>query len=98
MNGQSVDSLDGLYAIGADGSPIALGDDVYVIDENGDVITAEENAAGGGTSGENGTFTISGRGWGHNVGLSQWGAYAQALEGRTYKEILTFYYTGITVG
>ncbi len=98
VNGQSVDSLDGLYAIGADGSPIALGDDVYVIDENGDVITAEENAAGGGTSGENGTFTISGRGWGHNVGLSQWGAYAHALEGRTYKEILTFYYTGITVG
>ena len=55
-------------------------------------------AAGGSATGEDGVITISGSGWGHNVGLSQWGAYAQAKEGRTYEEILKFYYTGITVG
>lgn len=59
---------------------------------------SEEPVSNVHTADENGNLTISGRGWGHNVGLSQWGAYAQGLEGRTYKEILSFYYTGITVG
>jgi stage II sporulation protein D len=30
--------------------------------------------------------------------MSQYGAYAMAKLGYTYEEILTFYYTGITVG
>jgi len=42
-------------------------------------------------------FTITGSGWGHNVGMSQWGAYAMAQQGYNYKDILTFYYTGIEV-
>ena len=29
--------------------------------------------------------------------MSQWGAYAMAQQGYTYKDILTFYYTGIEV-
>lgn len=44
------------------------------------------------------TFTFSGHGWGHGLGLSQWGARALALEGKTYRDILTYYYTGVTVG
>lgn len=36
-----------------------------------------------------------GRGSGHGVGLSQWGARGMAVVGRTYKEILRYYYTGI---
>ncbi len=43
-------------------------------------------------------FTFIGKGWGHNVGMSQWGAYAMAKQGYTYLNILQFYYTGITVG
>ena len=46
----------------------------------------------------NGSITFVGKGWGHNIGLSQWGAYAMANQGHTYLEILQFYYTGITVG
>ena len=42
-------------------------------------------------------FTITGSGWGHNVGMSQWGAYAMAQQGYDYIDILTFYYTGIEV-
>lgn len=45
------------------------------------------------TTGE-AVFAVSGRGWGHGVGLSQWGAYGQAKEGRTYDEILAHYYFG----
>ena len=41
------------------------------------------------------TFTCTRYGWGHNVGLSQWGAYAMAKNyGKDYQEILGFYYTG----
>ena len=34
------------------------------------------------------------RGWGHRVGLSQYGADAMAVAGKTYEEILKHYYVG----
>lgn len=42
-------------------------------------------------------FTFSGRGYGHGVGMSQWGAYGMAKEGYTYEEILRHYFTGIEI-
>ena len=33
-----------------------------------------------------------GHGWGHGVGMCQWGAYGMALKGYSYKEILKFYF------
>jgi stage II sporulation protein D len=44
------------------------------------------------------TFVVSGRGWGHGVGMSQWGAYGFAKEGATFDEILAHYYQGTTLG
>jgi stage II sporulation protein D len=41
------------------------------------------------------SFLLTGGGWGHGVGMSQWGAYGQAKEGRAYDEILRSYYTGV---
>lgn len=35
-----------------------------------------------------------GRGFGHGVGMSQWGAYAMAQQGRSYEQILSHYYRG----
>ena len=44
-------------------------------------------------------YVIDGRGWGHGVGMSQYGAYGYALdEGRDFRWILGHYYTGTTVG
>ena len=43
-------------------------------------------------------FVVSGRGYGHGVGMSQYGAYGQALAGRTYDQILAHYYTGTQLG
>jgi SpoIID/LytB domain protein len=43
-------------------------------------------------------FVVSGRGYGHGVGMSQYGAYGQALAGRTYEQILAHYYTGTQIG
>lgn len=41
------------------------------------------------------SFTCTRYGWGHNVGLSQWGAYAMATYyGKNYQDILGFYFTG----
>jgi SpoIID/LytB domain protein len=43
---------------------------------------------------DGGVFRVTGYGWGHGRGMSQWGAYAAAKAGRTYPEILRFYYPG----
>jgi len=37
-------------------------------------------------------FTFKGRGWGHKVGLCQWGAKGMAEKGKKYKYILEYYY------
>jgi stage II sporulation protein D len=44
-----------------------------------------------------GTVVINGKGYGHLVGMSQYGAKGMAEEGYTYTEILQHYYTGVTV-
>ena len=43
-------------------------------------------------------FVISGRGWGHGVGMAQWGAQGYAQQGYTYDQILAHYYRGTTLG
>jgi stage II sporulation protein D len=45
----------------------------------------------------NGNFTFITRGYGHGVGLSQYGAQFMALDGYGYQDILTHYYTGTEV-
>jgi stage II sporulation protein D len=40
------------------------------------------------------TIVINGRGWGHGVGMSQYGALGLAREGWTYAQILAHYYPG----
>ncbi|HEY8394216.1 MAG TPA: SpoIID/LytB domain-containing protein [Thermaerobacter sp.] len=44
--------------------------------------------------GEGDVWIFHGRGWGHGVGLDQWGAEAMARDGRGYREILRHYYPG----
>lgn len=43
---------------------------------------------------EDGEITVTTHGFGHRVGMSQYGAEAMAREGSTYGQILTHYYTG----
>ena len=49
------------------------------------------------TSSGSGSFVISGSGNGHNVGMSQWGAYSMANLGYSYRDILQFYYTDVSI-
>jgi stage II sporulation protein D len=46
---------------------------------------------------KSGTFTIRGHGFGHGHGMSQYGAYGAARQGKTYKQIVRFYYPGTTL-
>jgi stage II sporulation protein D len=40
---------------------------------------------------------LTGRGWGHGVGMCQWGARGMAKKGYSYKSILAHYYTDVAV-
>jgi stage II sporulation protein D len=44
------------------------------------------------------TFVVTGRGYGHGVGMSQYGALGFARNGATYDRILSHYYPGTTLG
>jgi len=43
-------------------------------------------------------FVVQGRGWGHGIGMSQWGAQGFAQHGWTHQQILAHYYRGTTLG
>ena len=46
---------------------------------------------------EGDTFVIKGGGYGHGIGMSQNGANEMARKGKTYIDILTLFFPGITV-
>jgi stage II sporulation protein D len=43
------------------------------------------------------SLVASGRGFGHGVGMSQWGAYGLALRGQGHEQILRYFYRGVEV-
>lgn len=47
---------------------------------------------------EDDTVTFNGAGWGHGVGMSQYGTEAMATEGWDYAQILSHYYAGSSIG
>jgi stage II sporulation protein D len=53
------------------------------------VVCATAATARAGTA-----LIVTGHGWGHGVGMSQWGAYGYALHGWKYRRILAHYYPG----
>ncbi|MCW2748868.1 MAG: hypothetical protein JWP10_2010 [Nocardioidaceae bacterium] len=45
-----------------------------------------------------GKLSVEGHGYGHGIGMSQYGAYGAALKGLTYPKILSYYYPGTALG
>ena len=43
-------------------------------------------------------ISFDGKGYGHGVGMSQWGAYMMAKEGLSFQDILHHYYQGVEIG
>ncbi|HEX4680680.1 MAG TPA: SpoIID/LytB domain-containing protein [Gaiellaceae bacterium] len=50
------------------------------------------------TSPASSVVVVNGHGWGHGLGMSQWGAYGYAKHGWTFDRILAHYYSGTTLG
>src|SRR5919198_4543896 len=44
------------------------------------------------------TFVVTGHGWGHGVGMSQYGAYGYAQKGVAYNKIVLHYFAGTELG
>ena len=65
-------------------SALRLREQLFVIDKrySGDRVTS---------------YTFTGRGWGHGVGMCQYGAYGLAKMGVKYDDIIRHYYTGVDV-
>ena len=90
-NEQTIGSLYGTWVLDGNGNLVQMNaSPVYALTANGveevpgsDILDA--------------TFVFDGSGNGHNLGMSQWGAYAMAKEGFTYDQILKFYFTGIEI-
>ena len=89
-DGSALSSVSGAYAIDGSGNVSAISGTPYVITGSGTEVLASPGSTGD-------SFTVSGTGNGHNVGMSQWGAYAMAQAGKTYVDILKFYYTGVEI-
>jgi stage II sporulation protein D len=47
---------------------------------------------------KDGVYLFSGLGWGHGVGLCQWGARGMAEAGMDHRTILEYYYQGVQIG
>jgi stage II sporulation protein D len=89
--GQTREKADSapVYALGASGNaaPAAAGQYYIVGTDPGSVraVTAEPN------------FVLKGRGYGHGIGMSQYGARNYALQGLTYVQIIKAYYSGVNI-
>lgn len=46
---------------------------------------------------EGNTVYVKGRGYGHGVGMSQWGAWVMALRGKKAEDIVKYYYRGVKI-
>ena len=86
-----------LHAVDGSGQVQSLGEKgtITVITGSG---TETLPLSGSGASVSSERYLISGSGWGHNVGMSQYSAKAMAELGFTYDEILKFYFSGVDVG
>ncbi|MES2211101.1 MAG: SpoIID/LytB domain-containing protein [Chloroflexota bacterium] len=82
VNGQSVSSLYGVSALYA-----ATG-----------VLATPTSSSSSGVTTLGVSTMFYGRGYGHGVGMSQYGARGRALAGQTAAEILARYYAGTTIG
>lgn len=107
--GETMADVDDLYIINGDGKKTSVDTDdtIYVLTGTGTKEKVDFSAVGSVDTGANlsgttyteaTTYVFNGSGWGHSVGLSQYGAYAMAdRAGLDYEDIVTFYFPGTYV-
>lgn len=81
-------SASSLQIQGASGSAVTAGsNDLFILNGDGDLRAATTDVG----------FVISGQGYGHGLGMSQWGAKALADQGYDYQSILQYYYKNVKI-
>ena len=91
-------TLDGVSVLSGSGTLGTLsGESFAVITSSGTETVTVGSAPKTSSKPKDGTFVLEGSGSGHNVGMSQYGAKAMAEQGYSCEDILTFYYTDITI-
>ncbi len=99
VNGSSVPTSTAFYAQGADGiRAVNSLSGRYALTSSGvESIGSPGSMPVNGQPSSSGTYTITGSGWGHNVGMSQYGAKSMARKGYSYEDILKFYFTNVEI-
>jgi len=105
VNGtDSLNDLSGLYVISGSGTTGKVNEgSLYTISGSGqteELTPGSPDSSGSGSVVHSAAaYVFTGSGWGHSLGMSQYGAYAMAgVKGFSYDRILTFYYPGTYVG
>jgi len=91
-----------IYAIDGSGNiTVAPGTNMQAITGTDQVTTVSPGASAGMGSGigpVDGVFSIRGTGNGHQVGMSQWGAFSMAhYHNKTFRDIIHFYFAGVEI-
>lgn len=92
-SGTAAVNLSGAKAVTSSGTFDVSGSPVTVLGASGSAVIT----GSGSSNVPKGTFVLTGKGWGHGVGMSQEGAKGFARNGYTYDQILKHYFTGVTV-
>lgn len=87
----SVISVDSL-TVGGYAKRVTVGEKLYSGQEVRTALALRSAAFSVSYSDKDDTYTFSVKGSGHGVGMSQYGANCLAKEGKTYREILEYYY------
>jgi len=89
----TVQTESGSYTLRGNDIRFVLRDPKGVI-LNSTLFSLSAATTGGGVS----SLTLNGRGYGHGIGMCQWGAIGRARAGQNYRTILETYYPGTTIG
>ncbi|HBR02263.1 MAG TPA: amidase enhancer [Ruminiclostridium sp.] len=93
-DGKSTVNLNGATVVSASGTS-----EIKSVQSGVKILGADSSVIAGssGTNVASNTWVLTGKGWGHAVGMSQEGAKGFAQKGYTYDKILMHYFTGVTV-
>lgn len=107
INGiENVSAEKELYVLTGSGIIQKAETDLHAISGKGDIkpliekndLPTGTNEGGGEVIVSGNSYVFDGAGWGHQVGMSQFGAYAMSQNGFTYDQICEFYFPGTFVG
>lgn len=93
-NGKSTAVIDNTVAKNSMGESTQVKDNLFVYSSTGKTTISSQDEP---KSSSDTKITLKGKGYGHGVGMSQYGAKGMAEAGLDYLEILNYYYTNVDI-